>query len=121
MNDPECEDIVVKEHDALVGKLIAAKTLTGYLGVSDEQVELFFKEPIIVRVCPMKAEDGVIHYTDDWIDPYWDVEIVDEKHSELPAAGLRSCWVFGHSINTKTGERTMSKDWQVLLTERYSE
>lgn len=106
------EKAVIEDHTAHVGVVLLAYWVNGYVGDTDEQRDVRFDPPIRVRVLPMRPNEGLLHYCDEFIDPYWDVEIVETQHPALPAGGLRSCWIFGRSINTKTGEHVPCIEWQ---------
>ncbi len=109
----ECEELVLREHAGHAGKILLVSRLTAYLGDTDDQGEFSFDPPIRVRVEPEADKTAITHQVDDWIDPYWDVEIVETNHPQLPKEGLRSAWIFGPSINVKTGEREPSTDWKL--------
>ena len=107
------EEKVIAEHAAAVGKVLLAHCVTGYIGDTDEQIDAWFDPPIRVRVEPMLPEQGLLNWTDEeWLDPYWDVEVIDTTHPNLPPVGLRSCWVYGTSYNAATGEIQESHEWR---------
>jgi hypothetical protein len=79
---------------AIQGRAILVSELTGYIG--DDYVDFFLSTPATVRV-DATAEDELFHQVDrDWIDPYWNLELL-EPHPELE--GARSLWMFGTSYN----------------------
>jgi hypothetical protein len=102
----QTERLVLMDYVEHLGKVLLAYELDGYIGDTCFSDTFHFKIPIRVRV--VKTGAGLYHRVDDWFDPYWDVVILDNRHPELPAEGLRSGWVFGPSRNIVTGEIELS-------------
>lgn len=49
--------------------------------------------PIQCRLLPSKS---LSHYIDEYLDPYWEIEIVDEKtKAYMDAKGLGAPWTIG--------------------------
>ena len=90
-----------QDHREHVGKILEVKHVQGY--VNDDSVEANCNPPAKVRVLPCTHPEDLKHQVDEWLDPYWDVELV-EPHPELE--GVRSLWIYGISYNTKTGEKS---------------
>lgn len=109
------EKSVVADHKAHEGKILLASMLTGYIGNTDYQIDLAFNKPVRVRVEPA-IESDLIRVQDDWLDPVWNVTILDKDHPELPKEGLRSCWLHGTSYNYENGDIEPTREW-VLETE----
>jgi hypothetical protein len=76
------------DHAAKVGAVLTVDFLVGYIGDTDVQTEHY--GPTQVRVLPTATED-LKHSVDDWLDPYWDVEVLDAS------LNLRSAWIYGPS------------------------
>lgn len=95
----DLEKQVLEDYRKVAGKVLLVNELTAYLGDTDEQGDLHFESPIAVRVLPNQDEHSLLHYNDEWIDPYWDVEIVDNCDKSL-----RGAYIFGTSYNSATGE-----------------
>jgi hypothetical protein len=98
------ETQVVRDYLAHEGKTLFIHNFTAFVGDSDEQVDLCLHKPVAVRLDPNQANSSLFNWRDDWIDPYWDVTILDNKHPELPKQGVRSAYTYGPSYNRKTGE-----------------
>lgn len=94
------EELAVRFHAQHVGHLIRAAYLCGY-DKHDDSVDYACNPPVVVRVLPMRPHEGILHWNDEWLDPYWDVEVVS---GEGRALTLRSTWIDGPSINAETGE-----------------
>lgn len=105
------EKSVLADHENYVGKVILATMLSGYLGETDDSVDLVFKNPIRVLVGPALRTD-LVRIQDDWLDPVWNVAILDEHHPELPVEGLRSCWLHGTSYNWTNGDIEPANEWR---------
>ena len=96
------EQLALQDHARHVGKVVMVRELTAYPGTSDDSQDFVFDPPLAVRVLPSSSKE-VIHWVDEWLDPYWDVEIVDTAHPNLPD-GLEHPWMFGISYNTEDGK-----------------
>ena len=107
LTNKQAEALIVAEFAKVSGRVIYVDDLTGYINDSD-QIDLRLKIPVAVRVTGPKDEGGLFHYVGEWLDPYWDIEIVDANHPEIPE-GFRSSYMYGHSVNTETGVRSMAK------------
>jgi hypothetical protein len=91
------------------GKVLLVRFLDGYRG-NDSCVQEF-NPPVRVKVVETSRTD-ILHWNDDYLDPYWDVAVLDGNREELN--GLRSTWVNGPSINSLTGQiEHPGKDWSV--------
>ena len=105
-SDAEAEAVIRDEFAQVMGRVILVKDLEGYVGDAESQ-SLTLTTPVAVRVTgPSKPQDGLYHYVDEWLDPYWDIKVL-EPHPEIPE-GFRSSYMYGHSINTDNGERAMA-------------
>ena len=101
MNREELEEQARKDHAEHVGKVLTVKNIQGYIG--DESGDFCCNPPAKVRVLPCAHPEDLEHWVDEWLDPYWDVELV-EPHPQLE--GARSFWIYGISYNAKTGEKS---------------
>jgi hypothetical protein len=90
------------------GATIRVSMIDGYSGNDHEQLEL--QPPVLARVVKTPRED-VLHWTDGFIDPYWDVELL-EDHPDLPT-DFRNPWVYGISYGLE-GEIEPSSDWELV-------
>lgn len=120
MTKEEAEQKVLEDYRAVSGKVILVRDLTAFIGDTCDQRDFCFDPPIAVRVEKRMDIDprssGLLRWADkDWIDPYWDIEIVDTDRIDIPPEGLRGCYMFGTSYNIKTGE-CESTDWTVQKT-----
>jgi hypothetical protein len=97
------ENIACQDHRDAVGSVILVDYLTAYRGDTDNQDAYHFDPPLAVRVLPAEPGD-LAHWVDEWLDPYWDVEVVDRSHPQLPPEGLRGAYVYGTSYNGVTGD-----------------
>lgn len=80
-----------EDHAEHVGRVLRADWVNGYRG--EHSAEVRCVPPALVRVLPTDA-DSLARDTGDWLDPYWDVELV-VPHPMLE--GLRSLWIYGTS------------------------
>jgi hypothetical protein len=103
MTKEECRARARADYEAVKGKLIRVEYLMGYLTNGQDSQEQDFEKSIVVRVEETTPGD-IDHWVDEWLDPYWNVTIVQTDHPELPKGGLVGCWVFGHSYNTKNDD-----------------
>jgi hypothetical protein len=100
----EYERRAVADYAAVAGRVLMVDYLMGYIGNTDEQWEGYFDPPIAFRVDKACIpEQGLYHWCDEHLDPYWDGSVVDVNCPQLPEGGLRSCWMYGVSYNVETG------------------
>lgn len=89
-------------HSRYVGCVVLVPCVIGYLDTGHDTVERYpgTGEPLFrVRILPTDNQ-SICHWNDEYLDPYWDVEPLDER-----LAGLRSTWIDGPSVNALTGEK----------------
>ncbi len=92
------------------GLVVRAHVVRGYIG--DDSVDITFRPPIAVRITgPLNPDCGINHWNDEWLDPYWDVSIVEPWHPQLQEHPLRSCWIDGPSYDPN-GDRQSVLDWR---------
>ncbi len=64
-------------------------------GFKDEDTsDAYTDGTVALRVIATPRED-LEHTVDDWLDPYWNVEVVEDPGGLL--AGMRSLWTYGPS------------------------
>jgi hypothetical protein len=108
MDREAAETLALETFRSHKGKVLLVRFLDGYRG--NDSCTQEFNPPIRVKVVETNRFD-IIHWNDDYLDPYWDVAVLDHRQ-ELN--GLRSTWVNGPSINIPTGQVEQSgKDWIV--------
>lgn len=87
----DAEGKALADYRAALGTIITVKMITGY-NDSDDSIDI---DGIDARVRVVETpEDDLYHWVDEYLDPYWNVELV-EPIAEV--AGLRSLWTFGPS------------------------
>jgi hypothetical protein len=84
--------------EAVRGRVFLARDVDGFVG--DDSVHFELEPPAKVRV----IGGQITHWVDDWIDPYWDIELV-VPHPQL--VGVRSLWCAGICYRLN-GERERS-------------
>ena len=95
-----------QDHAQALGRVLLAKVVSGYR--DDECIDVICDPPARLRVAATPRLD-LHHWTcDGWLDPYWNVELV-EPHPAL--AGMTSLWTFGPSYNITTGEIQGTSEW----------
>ena len=82
--------------DEVRGRIALVTHLMGYIGDDSRDFYTTEDNPFRVLIREDTREDDVLHQVDEFIDPYWDVELLN-KHPEVPS-DARSFWVFGPSI-----------------------
>lgn len=116
MNHQETEALANRDYQAHKGKIILANVVSGYLGDDGcDSGDYYFNPPIAVRIVRQDIADCQRnHWTDDQhLDPYWDVDIIDLEHPQLPKEGLRSTWIFGISYpEDSRSEWVVETRWQ---------
>lgn len=84
---------------AIKGRTILVSELTGYVG--DDYVDFLLRTPATMRV-DSTPEGDLLHQVDrDWIDPYWNLELL-VPHPELE--GASGLWMYGTSYDLDSGE-----------------
>ncbi len=108
MNREQLEEKALADYRSHRGVVILASHLYGYNEL-DDSVELHLDPPMRCRV-DRTPDDSILHWIDEWLDPYWYVTPLDKKDPIL--LGLRSFWTDGPSYNLHTGE-TDPPSWTV--------
>lgn len=90
----DMENQALADFAAARGRILLATEVSGFRG--SDSVEVYCDPPARVRVVATPKGD-VLHRNDGWLDPYWNVEMVD-AHPALE--GVRSLWVFGKSYHS---------------------
>lgn len=86
------EERAVADGRRVAGRRLLVGRVYGYEGeYGNDVVERFCVPPAV-----MVVEDVVLRWQGEWLDPVWDVRLV-EPHPELE--GIRSMWVYGHSYS----------------------
>ena len=97
---PKFDAIALEEYRQSIGKLFRCGYLCGYNGHDSDDVAC----DVIVRVAYTDLQ-SIIHWNNEWLDPYWDVELVHVISGKPPEG---SYWIDGPSHNMLTGTR----DWR---------
>lgn len=99
----ELEATALKEFADAQGKYFLVSSLCGYVG--NDSVDLTCDPPILVKLTASSRKDDILHWNGDWLDPYWNVELITPRPAYLKE--VRSTWIDGPSHNVHTRER----DW----------
>lgn len=102
------ESLVLNDYNQILGKEILCTSVHCYVGV--DCIEISFPQPLKFKVTET-VESDLFHWNDEWIDPYWNVEPIDnipEVGEEKP----RSFWVYGVSYNIN-GQVEFSSEWEI--------
>ena len=92
------ELLALQQYMDAVDTVIEAECVIGYR--DHDSVEVYCWPPAKVRVvATTDIEHDIYHWNDNYLDPYWDVELV-EPHPQLE--GLRSLWIDGPSHIAET-------------------
>ena len=84
------------DYKTFLGKPVMPTIISGYRG--DDQIDVQVDGKVIVKVVETSADD-IAHWNDDFLDPYWNIEIIDDPQGLCE--GLRSAWIFGRSYQVK--------------------
>lgn len=95
----ELEQRAKQDHQEVLGRKLRVRWVYGYVEGTDDNRD--YAGDFLVRVLPTDAQ-SLAHWNYPWLDPYWDVEVLD--WGGMPP--LRSTWISGHSYNVRTGEVT---------------
>lgn len=93
MTREELEKWAIEDYEKILGATIFVSGVTGY--VDDNTVDFDLAKPAKMKVVET-SRDSIIHWNSEWLDPYWELELV-EPHPELQ--GIRSLWMFGDSYS----------------------
>lgn len=96
--EEEAETKALERYRSLVGKVVEIEWVQGYIG--DDSGDFKCDPPAKVKIVETD-KDSILHWNDEWLDPYYDVELV-EPHPKLAEA--RSLWIYGESYNLISGE-----------------
>ena len=80
------------DYAGALGTVIAPEWVYGYR--QDDAVDIAACGKVQVRVIKTAPTD-ILHWSDDYLDPYWDVEVVSDPENIL--RGASSLWVHGPS------------------------
>lgn len=103
----QAEALALADYQKAIGTALTVRMLTGYKG--DDSYD-FDSGEYLVRVTDT-PEDDLNHWVDEYLDPYWNVEIVG-NHPELE--GYRSFWTFGPSYQIAEGKVVSAENNQVV-------
>lgn len=92
------EDQALEDYERARGRIVEVPYLSGYSG--DMSVDV--RGPFLVWV-DKTTENEILHWNDEWLDPYWNVRPV-QPYEELK--GLRSLWAFGKSYSLEGKQDT---------------
>lgn len=106
----QLEQLAASDFKAHAGKILLVRTVVGY-NERDDSVDILCDPPARMRVRATCCDDDLRHWCGDWLDPYWDVDLI-EPHPAL--TDIRSTWVFGPSYSID-GKMEPS-DWTVENT-----
>ena len=101
----QMNSVALEEYRRHAGKLLEVGYICGYTSDGDGSNDCACVPPIIVRVTVNQnrhPHQGLLHWNDEWLDPYWDVELVS---GNLPKEACQSIWIDGPSHNAETGAR----------------
>lgn len=89
---------------AALGRVFEVWELDGYIG-NDSIMLVAQDEPFVVRVVHT-SDDDVTRHDYEWLDPYWNVELV-EPHWDAVVGGelVRSTWIYGPSAYVQEEHR----------------
>ena len=84
----------IADYKRALGKTFAVSEVDGYEDSDSTTVQ----GDIVVKVLKT-SEDDVCHGDDEYIDPYWNVEVLSGPPRAL---ALRSTWVYGPTYKVKS-------------------
>lgn len=90
----EAEAAALRSYEAHLGKVIRVGWLMHY--VDSEPQELHVPGGFLVRVCSTRREDILRWMDDEYLDPYWDVEAVDDLPGPPDDGG--SPWIYAKTF-----------------------
>lgn len=97
-NVEKAEAAVRRAFENVLGEYGFVSTVYGYEGDGPDSGERHYAPPLKVKILPTSTVNSLLRY-DTWeghidcIDPYWNVEIVDERRPDM-----RSCWIAGRTV-----------------------
>lgn len=96
----EIQKWALEDHAQMVGKTIFVRQFTAYY--MDGSVDFSLEEPVKAKMLPTPEMD-ILHWNDDWLDPYWDLEILEIPKKMLvdhpKLANITSPYMFGDSYS----------------------
>jgi len=100
---PTREDIekwALEDYKKVVGKTFFVQEFSAYY--MDSSIDFSLEEPLKVKVVKTPEMD-ILHWNDEWLDPYWDLEILKIPEQMLvdhpKLKELRSPYMFGDSYS----------------------
>lgn len=97
MTRVEAHEKVKADYQAVLGRVILVRELTGY---KDDSSHDFRLDPSVKARVVQTREDDLFHCVDrEWIDPYWNLELA-EPDPQLE--GYSSLWMYGTSYSMAT-------------------
>lgn len=102
-SDSEAIHRARRDYAVALGLVIYPQWICGYIGDSDSTTDLLVEFKIGVKIIPTPA-DSIARFCDEYCDPIWDVEIVDDPNNY--ASNIRSPWIYGQSYETPKPQRS---------------
>ena len=94
------EEVALTEYNEQLGKLLEVNYICGYTG--NDSGDWMCDPPIIVRL-DATDRSSILHWNDEWLDPYWDVTLIS---GTLPVEGIRSLWIDGRRTTPRPANAT---------------
>jgi hypothetical protein len=101
----DLEKWALEDYKKVVGKTFFVQEFSAYVNsefMPYESVDFSLEEPVKAKVVGTSEAD-VLHWNDEWLDPYWDLEILEipaamlAEHPKL--AKMASVYMFGDSYS----------------------
>jgi hypothetical protein len=113
MTEAELEQKAWNDYQAVVNRIVWATLLVGFHDKDEDYYEVNFDPPIPVRVVPTDREMVVRWCCNEWLDPYYAVEPLEQR----PEMAAYDGWeLYGQSLHEKEpwGEiyHTIDDRWQ---------
>jgi hypothetical protein len=100
------------DFEAVRGKTLLVMVVGGFADSDhSDSVELYLATPAKCRVTGTAESNMIDHWNDEWLDPYWDLELI-EPHPEL--VGYHGFWTFGKNSYSLSGEIQPTSEFVAL-------
>lgn len=109
----EAEERAHAEHKAYEGRLIRVVDIQAYLLDTCDYCDVSAECVVQVR----SRQEADPHWVDEWLDPYWDVDIVEHPQKD----NIEHAWIYGRSYRVDESWSPLEQLGQVAWAPDYRE
>lgn len=101
--DIVCEQLAERHYQTLVGRTVLVRSINGFLGDEGGSGDVHLNPPARVRIRETGSTERHGHWNGDYLDPIYDVEILDSRRV---LRKLEGAWIYGPTW------RSANENWE---------